>query len=48
MKKKTYIIPACDVIRIQTQQMLAASPSTSGLDGFGGYGGNGVDDDYVD
>ena len=48
MKKKTYITPTFEVIKIQTQQMLASSPTTSGLDGFGGYGGDGTNFDYGD
>ena len=44
--KKKYIIPTLTVVKIQTQQILATS--AEGLDGFGGYKGNGGDDDYGD
>ena len=30
--KKTYIIPELEVVRIQTQQMLAGSPQLSGIE----------------
>jgi len=30
--KKTYIIPELEVVRIQTQQMLAASPKLSSIE----------------
>ena len=48
MKKKTYIIPVCEVVKIETQQMLASSPNAAGLEGFEGYGGDGTDSDYGD
>lgn len=46
MKKKTYISPVCEVVKIETQQMLATS--VQGLELFGGYQGNGGEDDYGD
>lgn len=45
--KKTYIIPTLTVVKIQPQQILAGSVSNN-LDGFGGYGGDGDNDDYGD
>lgn len=33
--KKTYIIPSMEVVRIQTQQMLASSPKLGGEYGGG-------------
>ena len=45
--KKKYINPTLTVVRIQAPQILAASVNNN-LDGFGGYQGNGSDDDYGD
>ena len=46
MKKKTYIIPVCEVVKIETQQMLATS--VQNLELFGGWGGNGAENDEGD
>lgn len=38
--KKTYIAPALTVVKLNTERMVAQSSlDTTGLGGFGGYGG---------
>jgi len=42
--KKNYIAPSVDITIVAMQQMIAASKDVTieGLDGFGGYGGEGT------
>ena len=47
--KKRYINPAMEVIKIKTShQLLAGSVGINSLDGFGGYQGNGSENEYGD